>query len=134
MRLFLYLVSLAVFGLAGLTYIALELRDVAEIETYDAKNTEFRRTHVWYIQDNGRLLLEAGNPHNSWVADLTQPGKVRIFGQGIAGEYEVTKHDAISHTEIRQRIRAQYGWRDWWVSLIFDTSKSFMIEATRNDT
>ena len=127
------LVSLLV-GILATTYAALELGDVVVVETLAVIEDEPRYTRVWYVQDGNKLLLEAGNPENAWVEDLASLNEIRLLGGGLDGRYEFTHHGMGSHAAIRQLMRRKYGWRDWWVSLLFDTQESVMIELHSNDT
>lgn len=89
-----------------------------------------RETHIWYVRVGHQILLEAGNPANSWVKDLADQQSIYIRGEGLEGEYSFSLHkDNASHLKIRSHMRAAYGWRDWWVALLFDTSQSAMVEV-----
>ena len=134
MRLLLNVVGALFLSFVATTYIALESDGVVVVETYNAGTSILRRTHVWYVPEQGKLLLEAGNPQNSWVQDLENRNVAHIYGEGLDGEYRFTRFDSDSHGVIRKKMRERYGWRDWWVSFLFDTSESFMIEAIRSDT
>ena len=131
-RLLLLAVIVAVCFL-GTTYLALEAGGVLVVETKRADRDEARRTHVWYITDGDRLYLEAGHPDNPWVRDLRHVQRIKIIGQRIGGEYAfVIKETPADRTTIRQMMRAKYGWRDWWISALFDTAHSRMVELKRS--
>ena len=40
------------------------------------------------------------------------------------------------HESIRRLMRAKYGWRDWWIGMVFDTSSSMRVKLkpTRQTT
>jgi hypothetical protein len=52
-----------------------------------------------------------------------------LAGQSVAGEYLFERsQNAADHERIRRMMRRKYGWRDWWVGVLFDTSQSRLIE------
>lgn len=115
-------------GTAGITYLALELGEVAIVETR-TPNGAPRYTHIWYVQEGETLYLEAGHPNNPWVRDLEHLQTLTLSGEGISGEYLFEpRPNAIDHERIRQMMRGKYGWRDRWIGVAFDTSRSWLIE------
>ena len=47
----------------------------------------------------------------------------------MGGDYAYQIHDSVAaHDRIRRLMREKYGWRDWWISAVFDTSGSQMVE------
>lgn len=81
------------------------------------------------MQTGDRLFLEAGNPVSPWVKDLEHQSIIQLFGNGLEGDYTfVIRRNG--HNEIRKLMRDKYGWRDLWVTTIFDTSSSSLVEAT----
>jgi len=63
------------FGLV--TALALEASEVAGVTTRTATG-ERRSTHVWYVEREGALWLEAGSPHNPWFVDSSGSIAVRL--------------------------------------------------------
>ena len=119
-------------AIIGTTYLALELSQVAIVETRQPDKKGPRYTHVWYVQDGESLYLEAGHPDNAWVTDLEHAKTLRLAGEGIDGEYRFTQsQEASDHDRIRRLMRSQYGWRDWWIAFLFDISQSRLIELER---
>jgi hypothetical protein len=117
----------------GTTYTALEAGGVLVVETERADLDQPRRTRVWYITDKDRVYLEAGHPDNPWVRDLKDARRLKIIGEGVSGEYAfVIKDTPADRTTIRQMMREKYGWRDWWISSVFDTAHSRMVELKRS--
>lgn len=119
------------FTLVGVSWLALEQSDVITIQTqrYDESGT--RTTRAWFVIDNQRLLLEAGNPNNPWVLDIANNPKITLDGTASAGSYCTRKDDSESaHQQIRRHMRKKYGWRDQWVEALFDVSKSALVVAT----
>ncbi len=116
------------------TYIALESGGVITVYTVEHPSGKTRDTHIWYIKDEyGRLLLEAGSPENPWVQDLEHMESLRLEGEGLDGEYLFAIRGEESHESIRKQMRQKYGWRDWWISLVFDTTESYAIELTEHE-
>ncbi len=120
-RLVLFL-TLTVFLFAGITWYALESSGVALVKTLD------RQTHVWFVQTESELLLEAGNPNNPWVKDLAQVTmiQVKLNGNWATYRFQLSAGPA-SHTKIRTAMRDKYGWRDQWIALLFNVEQSALI-------
>ena len=111
--------------------MALESGDVIEVETWNSESKTPRLTHIWYVNREQTLLLEAGTPENPWVKDLSEGSKIYLRGDGMDGEYNVQLVPSPeAHLEIRTLMRNKYGWRDKWISTLFDVGNSFMIKAT----
>lgn len=130
-------VAFALLGLTlclGLgTFLALESGGVVTVETVDHTDGRVRLTHIWFVIENEQLILEAGNQQNPWVKDIEHQPEVKIAGENISGEYRlVIERDAMSHRRVRSLMRAKYGWRDVWVSMLFDTTKSMLVLANPN--
>ena len=73
--------SLLVAGFAAITWLALESGGVAVIETRAPDGTT-HATHVWTVERDGALWLEAGSPSNAWFADLTRDPHLRLRVDG----------------------------------------------------
>lgn len=130
--LFALVVSLT--AVAGVTLFALESGSVVTVKTSipeGAPGSDVggeRTTRIWFVQENGQLFLEAGHPDNPWVGDLRGMSSLQLVGQGLDGEYTFeVLDDSADHDRIRQLMRRKYGWRDWWIGLIFDTSRSQLV-------
>jgi len=127
--------SVAILGavvlcFAAITYIALESDDVIVVETIDHSDGGIRRTHIWHVSENDQLILEAGNPMNPWVRDVELQPDVRIVGDNLDGEYRLNiTRDSARHKQVRSLMERKYGWRDVWVSMLFDSSNSMLLEA-----
>ncbi len=116
----------AAFG--ATTWWALESGGVAVIETRTAEGT-LRSTHVWYSEPNEELWLEAGTPGSPWFRDAQQNPVVTFSANGRFARYVARPLDHPSgHTRIRALIRDKYGFRDRWVGLIVDTSRSVAVQ------
>ena len=79
-------------------------------------------------------MLEAGNPGNGWVRDIHKTPIVELRFNQHVGRYVLEPQGAETHQSIRAAMRESYGWRDWWVALIFDTSQSYAIHAIPHAT
>lgn len=120
--------ALLFFGLG--TYLALELDEVLSVATVNHRTGEARHTHVWFIRNRQELILEAGHPNNPWVQDIAQQAIVQLSGETIQGQHELhIKQDTANHDKVRSLMREKYGWRDIWVTALFDTSNSKLIVA-----
>lgn len=120
------LLSLLAVG-AGVTGAALEASGVAVLETRDASG-ETRRTRVWFAERDHALWLEAATPERDWLRDVRRAPQVALRRGG-----ELEQFDALplpgddAHENIRHLLRTKYGWRDWWVGLLQDTSESVAV-------
>ena len=132
MRALIAVASLAV-AFAATTWWALESGGVAVIETRASGGT-VRRTHVWYAEPGGELWLEAGTPENAWFRDVrADPALTFKIDGGVARYVAQPVDDPSAHTRIRSLIREKYGFRDLWVGLIVDTSRSVAVRLVPED-
>ena len=122
----------AVILTGSVTYVALESGNVLTAQTIDQKTGEARDTHIWFVEDERGLFLEAGSPQNPWVQDLVDGSTLGLKGKGVDGDYQFVIQPG-RHSEIRTMMRARYGWRDRWIGLLFDVSRSQLIEVKKND-
>ena len=120
------LVSLVV-AFAAITWLALEAGGVAIVETRGAGGS-VRSTHVWFVESDGELWLEAGSPKNRWFADLAADPRLVVRTEGRAASYVAERHDdPAPRARIRALLREKYGLRDRWVGLFVDQSKSLVV-------
>ena len=112
-------------ALAALTFIALESGGVAIVETH-APDGSVRATHVWFVEHDGELWLEAGAPENSWFRDAERDPGVRVRIDGVASERRAEIVPEAS-PDVRARLHAKYGWRDAWVGLFVDATRSTAV-------
>jgi hypothetical protein len=115
------LASAVVFG--GITLYALESSDVAVVETRRAAGGT-RSTHVWYVEAQDGLWLEAGTPENGWFVDVQAEPRLRFAAGGRSGTFLAEPAGPEAHARLRERLRAKYGWRDAWVSIYVDSTRS----------
>jgi len=109
------------------TWWALESSEVLTIETHRADGS-VRSTHVWWIEWNGQLWLEAGSPTNGWFVDVEKRPEITVRWEEGPREYVAlpAPGDAV-HGWIRALIREKYGFRDWWINRIVDTTESIGV-------
>jgi hypothetical protein len=133
MRNFLRLVLVAIAGFLLLTWWALESGGVAIVETRAADGST-RSTHVWFVEPGGELWIEAGTPKNGWYVDIQQERTLLFSAARRSGSYlaeRVPGSDA--HDRIRSLLRDKYGFRDWWIDLIFETSDSIAVRLVKHE-
>jgi hypothetical protein len=124
----------ALLAVAGVTWLALESGGVAIIETLGSDGAP-RSTHVWFVEHDGELWLEAGTRENGWFVDVLVDPELAFDGPARAGRYRAHPvENPVAHKRIRTLIRDKYGWRDWWVGfLIVDSSQSVAVRLDRLD-
>ena len=121
-------VATLVAGFGATSWWALESGGVAVIETRTPEGT-VRQTHVWYAEPNGELWLEAGTPENPWFQDVQRNPALTFTAEGCSARYVARPVDDPSgHTRIRVLIGDKYGFRDRWVGLLVDTSRSVAVQ------
>jgi hypothetical protein len=126
-KLLLVAVAALVAVFAGVTWWALESGGVAVIETR-AHGGGIRSTHVWYVEPDGELWLEAGTPENPWFQDVRRDPAVRFTADGRAASYTARPvEDPSAQGRVRSLLRAKYGFRDAWVGLLVDSSRSVAV-------
>jgi|GEM_PF-4934272 len=76
----------AIVLFAGSTWWALEAGGVAVVRTQEPGGS-MHSSHVWYVQHNGQLWLEAGSPKNKWFVDLRYDPKIRLQFEGSSRRY-----------------------------------------------
>jgi hypothetical protein len=117
-----------ILAFIGFTWWALESSGVAVLETRKPDGST-RSTHIWHVTDNGETWLEAGTPENAWFQDLENSPRVSLRLEGRSTEYLAEPVRTPSgHAKIRSLLREKYGFRDWWVGLLFDTSRSVAVQ------
>jgi len=120
-------ISALLVAFAGTTLWALESDGVATITTH-APDGETRSTHVWFVDFDGELWLEAGTPENPWFTDMKRDPRIRFSAAGRSDDYLAEPvAGSETHTRLRQWLRDKYGLRDRWVGLLVDTSHSVAV-------
>jgi 2-iminobutanoate/2-iminopropanoate deaminase len=115
---------------AALTFWALEAGDVAVLVTQRPEGS-VRETHVWWAEDDGTLQVEAATPERAWLAEALEAGEIEVERDGRRERFRVERSDAPgAHDRVRALLRAKYGWRDAWVGVLQDTSRSVAVRLS----
>jgi hypothetical protein len=123
----------AVAAFSAITWYALESSDVAIVRTRDAAGAPLE-THVWPAEEGGAIWLEAATPERPWLRHVEANPEVELVQDGTARRYRATPAPgAQGHARIRSLLRAKYGWRDAWVGLLQDTSRSVAVRLEALD-
>jgi len=123
------LASVAALGiaLAAITWLALESGGVAIVETH-AENGSIRSTHVWFVEPERELWLEAGSAQNAWFDDLGRDPRIALRAEGRHGDFLAVRfEDSSARARIRALLREKYGLRDRWVGLFVDQTRSRVV-------
>lgn len=120
------LAGFVVLGVA--TWLALEMGGgVAILETRTADGG-LRSTHVWYIEHEGELWVEAGSPRNGWFVDVQREPRLEFGAEERRGSFVARPSPSREvHAWLREKLSERYGWRDWWVSHYVDSSHSLAV-------
>lgn len=127
MRAALALLAGIVLALMAFTWWALESGGVAVVETRRPDGGT-RTTHVWFVEDEGVLWVEAGAPENGWFTDVQREPLLHFSAEARAGTYRARPvPGAAQRDALRAELRARYGLRDAWVSLFVDSQRSVPV-------
>ena len=129
------LVAIGALGMAfvATTWWALESGGVAVIETLTSEQ-QIRSTHVWYVESDGEVWLEAGSPENAWFRDLRTSSTVTFEADGSVSRYSAQPvDDPSAQGRVRALIREKYALRDLWVGLLIDASRSVPVRLLPQD-
>ncbi|HXC53231.1 MAG TPA: nitroreductase/quinone reductase family protein [Candidatus Limnocylindrales bacterium] len=124
-------IAVAAVAFAAVTLVALEGRAVAVLHTTSASGDE-RRTRVWFVENDGALLVESATPDRPFYLDLQRnPDLVVELHAGMFDRQPRILHaraelvpDPQGHEEIRRLLAQRYGWADKWIAVLADTSMS----------
>jgi hypothetical protein len=119
---------LAVVLLFGaVTWIALEGNEVAVLRTR-TPDGRFEETRVWVADADGAAFIEAATPERAWYQSLRTHADVELLREGAPLRYRASPEPGPDgRARIRSLLREKYGWADWWVGLLQDTSDSVLI-------
>ena len=96
-------VAALAIAFAAITRLALESGGVAIVETH-AGDGSIRSTHVWFVEPERELWIEAGSAQNPWFDDL---GRDRAPGGQLA-----TSHSGQARRAVASVIDQQVPSRD----------------------
>ena len=114
-------------ALGAVTWFALESGGVGTVETTAADGTP-RYTHVWPVEIDGVLWLEAGTPQNAWYVDIGREPDLWLDREGERRAYHaVPVPTEAARRRVRDALRARFGWRDAWVGMFVDSSGSVAV-------
>ncbi|HEY8518364.1 MAG TPA: nitroreductase/quinone reductase family protein [Candidatus Binatia bacterium] len=118
---------LLVAAFAAVTLVALEGNEVAVMRT-TADDGSARETRVWVAEHDGALWVEAATPERAFYRDLLARPEIEIVrGDAVLPVLARPQPGAEGHALIRSLLAAKYGWADWWVGLLQDTSGSIAV-------
>lgn len=137
LRIAIGMLVVACVAFVGVTWWALESGGVAILSTRSSDGSK-RTTHVWFAEPDGVIWLEAGTPENGWYLDV-QEDPVVSFSSASSESSESSESirggfaarpiaGSEAHDKIRGLLREKYGIRDWWIGVLFDTSRSIAVE------
>ena len=128
MKIALSVLAVLLVGFAGTSWLALESGGGVAIVATRAPDGGLRETHVWFVERDGELWLEAGTPENSWYQDVLRDPQLTFHTDGREERYTAQPtEDRTRHAELRKQLRAKYGWRDRWVSIYVDQDRSLAV-------
>ena len=120
-------VAAAALGFAAVTLYALEGHEVVVLRTRAADGTR-RETRTWVAHDGSALWIEAAVPERPFFQQLLVRPEVEVLRGGTAHSYRaVPVPNPEGHVHIRALLAQKYGWADWWVGLLTDTSGSVAV-------
>jgi len=119
----------AVIG--AITFAAVEGPEVVVLSTR-APDGVVHKTRVWLADADGASWIEAANPERQFLADIRRNPSVGVERDGEMRPYLATiLANPEGHDRIRRLLREKYGWADWWIQHVADTSQSVAIRLDR---
>ncbi len=118
-------ILMATFAL--ITLGALEGPEVVVVHTRDASGS-VRTTRTWIVDHDGFAWIEAANPEREFYRSIIATPDIEIERRGERRRYHaVPLANPDGHQLIRRLLAEKYGFADWWIGLIADTSRSLAI-------
>jgi len=109
------------------TLYALEGREVVVVRTR-GDDGEVRETRTWIADDGGYAWIETANLERPFYRDiLARPDIEVVRGDSTQAFRAVPLPPPEGHPLIRGLLAQKYGWADWWIGLVADTSSSTAI-------
>ena len=113
-----------VAAIAGITFFATEGPEVVVLLTRGENGTP-RKTRVWVADADGATWIESATPDREFLADIRRNPMVQLERYGELRPYLARALPGPEgHDRIRALLREKYGWADWWLQQIVDTSQS----------
>ena len=121
--------ALALGASAGVvTLLALEGREVVVIRTFGNAGT-VRQTRTWVADDGDYTYVEAANPERPFLHDLIEHPDIEMRRNGAIHRCRARPlANPDGHVRIRRLLAQKYGWADWWIGRLTDTSGSLAVE------
>ena len=117
----------AALAFSGLTLYALEGHEVVVLRTRTPDGAR-RDTRTWVADDAGALWVEAAVPERPFFQQLLAVPQVEVVRNGTTHSYHaLPMPNPDGHVRIRALLAQKYGWADWWVGLLTDTSQSTAV-------
>jgi hypothetical protein len=117
----------AALVLGALTLYALEGLEVVVLRTH-APDGSTRETRTWVADDDGAMWIEAAFAERPFFQQILVDPAVEIVRGGAARRCRaVPVANPDGHRRIRALLAQKYGWADWWVGWLQDTSRSVAV-------
>jgi hypothetical protein len=117
----------AAVAFAAVTLYALEGREVVVVRTR-APDGSTRETRTWVAEDGGSAWIEAAFEERPFFQDLLVTPEVDVVrGDGVHRYRAIPVPNPGGRVRIRALLAEKYGWADWWVGLLQDTSRSVAV-------
>jgi len=101
----------------GAVFAASELGgEVVVLVTRDAEDAA-HRTHLWVVEDAGRLWLRAGDPGSGWLQRLEARPGVGLEREGRAAAFRATPVP-MRRDRVNELMAEKYGWADRLIGLL----------------
>ena len=127
MRNLLLLAVMGLVGFAGVTLWALEGHEVVVLRTSDTQGAQ-RETRVWIADEGDHAWIEAATPEREFYRDLLARPEAELVRAGTTTRVRaVPVPGPEPHARLRTMLREKYGFADWWVGLLQDTSRSVAV-------
>lgn len=118
---------LVALGFAAITLYALEGHEVVVLRTRAADGSP-RDTRTWVADADGAVWIEAAFADRPFFQQLLSNPDVEVERGGSVRRYRAAPlPNPDGHERIRALLAEKYGWADWWVGLLTDTSGSIAI-------
>ena len=112
---------------AAITLYALEGHEVVVLRTR-APDGATRETRTWVADDDGAVWIESATPERPFFQQLLAHPDVDLERGGVVRRYHaVPVPNPDGHERIRALLAQKYGWADWWIGLLTDTSRSVAV-------
>lgn len=132
-RKFVVAVGLVVVLFGAITLLALEGGEVVVLRTRTVDGG-WRETRIWVADDDGMPLIEAASEERPFFRDLQRDPRVELERAGATERrIAIVLEPREGHELVRARLRQKYGWKDWWIGWIADTSESRGVRLRGED-